>query len=175
VGQASRLSFESVADWAGRAVRPTLRMSGALGHGSVRVLGGGVVELVDDLLARAILDQLWFRMAQIKGRAQQVKGFLEASGWLGFDKRTEPRRRFIDRGCAQAERHPAKRTQRVNGQGELRDLPVHSRSFDQQRLATTGLLHLAVGEFRDLQFSGQRLRDASQLARCLQPGQKISE
>ena len=73
--------------------RPTLRMSGALRPG----LGarGRRVELVNDLLARAVLHQLRFGVAQVQGRAEQSDGLLESwsAAWPSSATRVRPRPR----------------------------------------------------------------------------------
>jgi hypothetical protein len=45
--------------------------------------------------------------------------------------------------------------------------------LDEQRLAAARLFHLAIGQLSDLQFGGQRLADASQLARLLEGFQEF--
>ncbi len=56
------------------------------------------------------------------------------------------------------------RAHRVDRDGEGGDDAVHGGLLDQQRFPAAGLLHLAIGQFGDLQFRGDRRGDADQFA-----------
>ena len=76
------------------------------------------VELVNHFLARAVLHQLRFGVAQIERLAEQFDGFAETGRRLGFHQRAEFGGDFVHGIRAQAHGHALLRAQRVDGERE---------------------------------------------------------
>ena len=129
---------------------------------------------MDHLLARAGLDQLRFRVAQIERRAEQLDRLAERGRRLGFHQRAEFGGDFSTESAPSA--GPCvSRAERVDGDGKRSDDPVDRGLLDEQRLAAAGRFHLAVGEFGDLELGRDRLRDAPEFPSLVKSLDKIAK
>ena len=61
----------------------------------------------------------------------------------------------------------------ASGNGDT--VAVDGRLLEQQRLAAAGRFHLAVGDFGDFEFGGDRLGDALEFAGAVERLDKIAE
>jgi hypothetical protein len=123
---------------------------------------------VDDFLARAVLHELRFGVAEVEGEAEQFHRLTHRGGWLGFHERAEFLRDVIDRLRARAHGHAPVRAERVDGDGEGRHDAIHGRFLDEECLAAAGFFHFTVGDLGDFQFGRDGLGNARQLARLVE-------
>ena len=130
---------------------------------------------MNDFLARAVLHEFRFRVAQIERGAQQLHGFAKQVGGLAFI--SEP----SSAATSSTEFAPMLMAMRFQepivlmATGNGTHLAVDGGLLDQQRLAAAGRLHFAVGEFGDFEFRGHRIPDTPQLTRAFQGLDKIPE
>ena len=115
------------------------------------------IEPMHHFLARAVLDQLRFGMAQIERLAEQFDGLAKARGRFGFHERAEFGGDFVHGIRAQAQGHALVRPHRVDGERKWRDFAVDGGPLEQQRLATSGRFHFAIGDFGDFKLGGDGL------------------
>ncbi len=120
---------------------------------------------MDYLFARAIFHDLWLHVPQVQCGAEELNCFTKAHWRFRFQQRAEFRGDLVHGIRAQAQGHPFPRTHRIDGKREGRGLAVDGGFLNEQRLAAAGRFHLAVGEFGDFEFGGERLRDAGQFTR----------
>jgi hypothetical protein len=137
--------------------------------------GGGGIEAVDDVLARAGADGFGLGVAEVEGGAEEFQGFAQAGGGLGLHESAEFGGGGIDGFGADAHGHATMGAESVDGDGEWGELPIYGRFFDEERLAAIGRLHFAIGEFGDFQFGGNGLRDALKLARLLERAEEVAK
>ena len=130
---------------------------------------------MDHFLARAVLHEPGFHVAQIQRSAEQFDRFAETHRRLGFHQRAEFSGDFVHGIGAQAHGHAFPGTHRVDCQWKWRDLSVDSRFLDQQRLAAGGRFHLAVGEFADLEFGSDGNGDGNEFTGAIQLLHKFPE
>ena len=119
---------------------------------------------MNNFLARAVLHQFRFGVAQVERLAEQLDGFAKTGRRFGFHQRAEFGGDFIHGIRAQAHGHALVRAHGVDGERKRRNHAVDGRLLEQQRLAAAGRFHFAVGDFGDFEFGGDGLRNALEFA-----------
>ena len=134
-----------------------------------------VFEAMNHFLAGPVLHELGPGVAEIEREAEEFDGFFETGRRFRLHQRAEFGGGFVHGVCAEAHRHAFVRTHRVDRDGKRRHDSIHRRLLDEQRFATAGLLHFAIGEFGDLQLGGQRLGDSLEFASPVQRVDPLTE
>ena len=130
---------------------------------------------MDHFLARAIFDDLRFGVAQIERLAEQFDGFAELVGGLAFI--SEP----SSAATSSTEFAPRLMAMRLcepivlMASGKRRHDAIDGGLLEQQRLATAGRFHFAVGDFGDFEFGGDGLGNALEFARAVELGDEIAK
>jgi len=130
---------------------------------------------VDDLLARAVLDEFGFGVAQFERGAEQFQGVAETGGWLGLHERGQFGCNVVDGPGAHAQSKAVPGAQGVDGDGKWTGLAVDGRVFDEQGLAAARRFHLAIGQLGDFEFGGEGRGNPSQLACPVEGGHPVTK
>ena len=133
------------------------------------------IKAMHDFLARPVLHEFRFRVAQIHGLTEQFHRLAQRSWRFGFHERAKFGGDFVHAVRAEAQGHAFVRTHRVDRDGKRRYDTIHRGFLDEQRLPTAGRFHFAVGEFGDFEFGGNGRRNFFQLTCALQRFQKITK
>ena len=131
--------------------------------------------LVNDLLAGGGADVARFGVDDINAIAEERESFLQSRRWLGLHEELHLVGELVDFFKSESHGHAAARAHGVDGEREGGLLAVDCRLFKEEGLSTTRRFHLAIGEFRDLEFRGDRRGDPAEFAGRFQSFAERSE
>ena len=144
---------------------------------SARVKSGAAVaiEAMHHLLAGAIRDMLGPGMEEIEPLAQQRPGLAQAGGRLGLEDELHLVGELADGLDAERQGHAALRAHGIDGHWNGGGAAIDGRLLEKQGLAAARRFHLAVRDFRDLQFRGDGHIDPLQLAGFIERGDELGK